>query len=272
LYRLALNTSILNKNLDPDTKNSHTDYTSLTTGFVNQNLTETEIADNIGKGFSICCSTIKADSDGKTYRKADNWVGSELIGIDIDNGLTIKDCLKLEKTKFALLLYTTASHTEESNRFRLIFNLPYFEEDKNTYKAIIQSFVKSYNSDNKAASVVTAFYGNSEADIYLIQSKQILKYRNGILVDPVIIKQEVSTVINSEIFMEEPSSNQLPANWSVVNYLNGKTYYVPNPDVKGLYNYYKSAGIYIQDIRPIHYDEDTNVITYVDDMQWRVAS
>lgn len=162
VYRIAVN---------PHVKNKTTDYEVLNSSFENCVMSIDEIADHIKRGDAICCCVLREDAEGNTHRNSESWEGAELVAIDIDDGLTIGECLHIAETRYAILLYTTPSHTEERNRFRLLFPLPYFETDKERYRQILLHYINIYKADSQAKDIARCFYGNTEA--------QIINFRTG---------------------------------------------------------------------------------------------
>ena len=124
LYRVAVNKQILNKNLNPRTGQPHQNFKIFTTSFKNYILTVPEICHYIGKGFSISCCHFLENINGQIYRKTQNFECGELFAIDVDGHLKLEEAFSLPETRQAIILYTTASHTDEQHRFRLIFSLP----------------------------------------------------------------------------------------------------------------------------------------------------
>lgn len=171
-FRIAINNQV---------KNKTTDYIKLNTNFENQILTISEIAEQIGNGFSFIGAELKTDDKGKVKRNNDNWVCSELITLDIDTGLTIDEAFKIPQTKHALMIYTSPSHTPEKHRFRILFDLPYLETDQERYREIIKQFIKQYKADEQCKDLARIFFGNTNCNIYLIRTGEKLKYRNGVL-------------------------------------------------------------------------------------------
>jgi hypothetical protein len=164
-YRIAINRKVINKT---------NDYKTLTNNFKNCVLTPNEIAKEIKRGHAICCSVLKEDNYGHTIRKNDSWLSSELFALDIDHGLTIDEALNKPQSETALMLYTSHSHSENNNRFRLIFDLPYLEKNSNRYQEIIKKFISVYGSDNACKDLCRGFFGNTNAVVYLLRSGEVL--------------------------------------------------------------------------------------------------
>lgn len=180
-YRIAINDKVLNKNLNPKTQQSHQNYTALTNEYKNFNFSLNEIVYSIGKGYAVCCCHLKEDKNGNTIRKSENWICSDLFAIDIDEGKTIDEVLKMNETRKALLLYTSPSHTAQKNRFRILFPLPRIITNKEHFEKIVSHYINYYSADKQCKEPVRAFYGNNNADIYNIQTGEIIEFRNGVM-------------------------------------------------------------------------------------------
>ena len=174
VYRIAVNNQV---------KNKTTDYKKLNDCFENQILTVSEIAENIGNGFSIICSRLKVNDNGKVLRNNESWLCSELIALDIDTGLSIDEAFKIPQTKHALMIYTSPSHTPSQHRFRIIFDLPYLEINNKRYASIIEKFISIYNADKQCKDTSRIYFGNNNSTIFLLRTSEILKYKNGVLLN-----------------------------------------------------------------------------------------
>lgn len=173
-YRIAVNNKVMNK---------ETDYKKLNENFENFILTTSEIAHQIGHGFSIICGMLKADDTGKVKRNNESWLCSELIALDIDTGLTIDVAFNMPHTQHALLIYTSPSHTPEQHRFRIIFDLPYIEHNQQRYREILGNFIDIYNADKQCKDSARIYFGNSNATVYILRNGEIQHYQNGVLLN-----------------------------------------------------------------------------------------
>jgi hypothetical protein len=61
------------------------------------------------------------------------------------------------------LLYTTASHTEDWHRFRMVFPLPEFISDTAEYEALVQYLMEQLPHDPSCSDASRVFYGNTDA-------------------------------------------------------------------------------------------------------------
>jgi hypothetical protein len=173
-YRIAVNNKVINKS---------NDYKKLNENFENFILSSNEIAHQIGQGFSIICGMLKTDGTGKVKRNNESWLCSELITLDIDTGLTIDEAFNIPQTKHALIIYTSPSHTPEQHHFRIIFDLPYVEYNKQRYREILSNFIDIYNADKQCKDSARIYFGNSNTTIYILRTGKTHHYKNGVLVN-----------------------------------------------------------------------------------------
>jgi hypothetical protein len=179
LYRIAVNNKILNKNLNPVTGNPFENYKTLTTGFKNNFLSLYELAVTIGSGSAIICCNLKEDVNGNTYKKTENFNGSDCLAIDIDDGMTIEEAFSKPETAKSILIYTTVSHTENNHRFRIIFPLPRFIRNRELFTRTVTKFIDIYKADRNCKDPCRSFYGNNFATIFLVSTNQVLKFEKG---------------------------------------------------------------------------------------------
>lgn len=156
----SLNTESINKPL-----NNH--YTT----FSSNNGTIDDILSYVKKGFAVSPSQFK-----NRERKASNVIQSGLVIVDIDNqaivdgskvykhGITIEEALNIPFIKEHCKIYTTCSHTEQWNRFRIILPMPQ-AIDADTYKVCVGALNEMLNNaiDTVASIPSTGFYGNTQA-------------------------------------------------------------------------------------------------------------
>src|ERR1700730_17623144 len=106
--RVAINPHLINRNEAGN---------SFIHGWINSALTPAELAAEIDKGRAYC-----AQLSGS--RCAANFLCCDVLSVDIDGTRTIDDAMADPIVqKYLTIFYTTASHTAEQHRFRLVFVL-----------------------------------------------------------------------------------------------------------------------------------------------------
>jgi len=160
LLSVAINDKRINK-LD---RVGHKNPEQLTTGFVNYQLTATELADHINKGHAF-------SSQHQGRRASKNFVRTSVIAIDLDSteqGLAdIEGALADSFVHSHLgIFYHTASHRPDYPKARLVFLLDKPITETAFYKKavimLLERFEK-YGADQSTKDVVRVFYGSRDS-------------------------------------------------------------------------------------------------------------
>ncbi len=191
--RFAVNTSGKDKDFN---------YEVLARDFKDTTGTIQDVADHVKAGHAICAGLL-----GNRRRKKANVIGSNWIPVDIDNsdverdaeGKPIKDSegktkkiykhqLTIPQVSFAIaealenefvknhcaLIYTTASHTPEWEKFRLIFVLSEYVEGADIVEAAINFLLDQFPHDPACKDASRVFYGSTKAEFPLINPEATL--------------------------------------------------------------------------------------------------
>ncbi len=87
-------------------------------GWENTQLTIKELISHVRNGFPFTHHF----AGGR--RNTDNFQGAELLIADIDKGMSLDEALRHPFIQeHATVIYTTSSHTDSHNRFRIVFAL-----------------------------------------------------------------------------------------------------------------------------------------------------
>ncbi|MEI8179593.1 hypothetical protein [Aestuariivirga sp.] len=150
-FKLAIRTDIKDKISSEDLKGS-------ASGWLNVQLTLHELMDSVSNGFPFTHQFING------YRKGSNFAGTNALIADIDGTLSLERALADPFIKaHATLIYTTPSHTEAENRYRILFHLKRDIYDGESYEALYTALMKRVPTDPAAKSCAQFFFGNSEA-------------------------------------------------------------------------------------------------------------
>ncbi|MEI9429220.1 plasmid replication protein, CyRepA1 family [Mesorhizobium sp. Cs1299R1N3] len=150
--RLSINKRLINKDELGDTL-------ARAEGFEPCQLNADELIAHIKQGHAYC-----AELNGR--RKADNFVATDILSVDIDGGTTLTEAIEHPFVQaHASFLYTTCSHTPEVHRFRIIFVLEETLLNAHDVKAATRSLALKLNGDPKAVDAARMFYGNTGAQI-----------------------------------------------------------------------------------------------------------
>lgn len=167
----AATTSVYELSINPHGKDKNWDYDILNRGFENKMLSAEEIASAVRLGWALCNAKLSS-----VRRCNANFQSSQLVFIDVDGEITLEQAFADRTTQDALLIYTTASHTSEQHRFRVIFALPFIETDATRYKSMVTALQQHYSADPATSAVVQTFYGSTKGRIWLMKGGQYVEY------------------------------------------------------------------------------------------------
>jgi hypothetical protein len=168
--KVCLNKSIINK---ANSKNKKEMY-AFTSEFERFELTPAEFLNEVaGKGFAFCSSYLIEGEHEYCYKKEENFGGSNILAIDIDNvnknGVkktdeegycTLEMILNDPRVKeLASFVYTTPSFKESHHRFRIVFVTSAFITEKETFSKAIKTLNNIFGGDVATTSLVQGFYG-----------------------------------------------------------------------------------------------------------------
>lgn len=144
--KLSINKNIVNKN-------DHKAHQSK--NFESHDLTADELANHINAGYAFSYQF------ENSHRKAENFICSDIIAADFDDGMTLEEAMQNEYLiNNACILYTTASHTAEKHRFRVIFELPHTITDKEMIHSAQTGLTRKFPADVAAVDAARQFYGS----------------------------------------------------------------------------------------------------------------
>ena len=165
-----------------------------------------------------------------------NFVSSDLVGLDFDGELTVNEVLeKLKEHNIpANIVYYTYSHGEKGERFRVITALSERITDKDEYKQIIKGYQSIFGSatDNATVGAVQRFLGTNKGlardiDPHNTASKQIfldLYKKNHKIVEIVPAPTNKSDITINDFDLQKEIDN-----YNLLDYIR-KTY--PNSEFK----------------------------------------
>lgn len=146
--RLSVNRALIDKNA---TGNANL----FAHGWQNVQLTPAELASEIDQGHAYTCEL-------SGPRSVSNYVGSDVLSVDIDQDLTVAEARKLPFAEQHLtILYTTPNHTPERHRFRLMFALPRTISEPKEMRAALRSLALRFGGDQSATDPARIFFGSS---------------------------------------------------------------------------------------------------------------
>lgn len=158
-------------------------YEALTINWKNKRGTVGDLIDWVSSGKAIMVGCL---ADSTTRRQKSNIVSAQAIALDIDEGLSIEDCLKIPFVRdYAAAIYTSASHQKEKvsgkevkppcDRFRIIFVLPELVKDTALYEAAVQVVMKAVGyADKGCKDASRMFFGYDKTEIVLCDPTKVL--------------------------------------------------------------------------------------------------
>lgn len=175
-FQLSINKNIINKG-NPSLP-----------GWENASFDEYQLADHIKAGYAYSGGVMVSDEVNQKKPKVSDIDFSEIISVDIDNSKKVHNAEtgKFDSHKLtdeegyvsfdevvankwimnnSLMVYTTASHTPEHHKFRIIFVLPKQINDAQVYSDIAQILIEKFKGDKSCKDICRLFFGNSNAEI-----------------------------------------------------------------------------------------------------------
>lgn len=98
-------------------------------------------------------------------RKADNFICTDFICLDMDSGREIDEVLNDDIVeKYGSIFYTTLSHTPDHHRFRIVFELPRTLSNVDDVRFATRALAKRLGGDPKIADGARMFYGHEKSN------------------------------------------------------------------------------------------------------------
>ena len=140
-------------------------------GFKTNELTIVELGEAVKRGHAWSCATYD-----RSMRSKGNYQQAQLIGLDIDNGLTLNDALNHPFVKqYGQLIYTSASHqkpkgdTPPCDRFRIVFSASQPIKDIDSYEQLVKAVMGHFHEADEACKDASRYWaGNSQAEIFIL--------------------------------------------------------------------------------------------------------
>jgi Protein of unknown function (DUF3987) len=181
VFKYTVNTSGRDKNWD---------FEKLATDYRDVDGSIYDVMDAVKKGYALCAGWL----DGKRRCKF-NITGSGWVLLDIDNSaakldengkpikgekvykhqLTLEEAVQHPFVKsHCALIYTTASHTPDWHKFRMIFLLPEPVENAESVEAVVKFLMSEFPHDPACKDASRVFYGSTKAEFPLVNPSAVL--------------------------------------------------------------------------------------------------
>jgi len=169
---------------------------NLATQFIPLELSRSEIINHIknGDGFSAHYKN--------NYRKTINFICSDFVAADFDGNLSINEVLENEFVSLnASFLYTTASHTKEQHRFRVVFLLEKTIVKADEWANCLLGLAIRLGSDISIKDAGRFFFGNPSAKVKIL----------GNLLSNELVTNLISIGRDNRILNKNPLVSSLPS-------------------------------------------------------------
>lgn len=132
-----------------------------------ESLAVEELALEIVKGKSFVPATFKS-INGVIRRTKEYWKSQEVVALDFDDGMTLNEALKNDFfQRYASFLYTTFSHTEQHNKFRVVFVLSEVITNYKKVEAILRKLMEMFPQADKSCKDATRlFFGGTKLFVF----------------------------------------------------------------------------------------------------------
>lgn len=155
---LATHTAIINKPEKSDKKA----FYMLSNGWKLEETSIDNLAKHINNGYPF---TVQHQG----FRREENFVRSNILTVDIDKGMSLdmaleNPCIK----KHAALLYTTPSHTDKENRFRIVFVLDRIITTAAEMRSAYRGIIRKFGGDEACKDACRLFYGSKGSNPIII--------------------------------------------------------------------------------------------------------
>lgn len=170
------------------TRPDNTTYYTVNGKYINQGYGWMNVeVDNWHEAFELITTDGYATSAelSSDHRTEENYVSRQICMVDIDDGMTLQELFNDDfYNEFGAGFYTTARHTDEAHRFRIMFVLEESECDALRMRKIIRGLLTTYEAgDINCKDASRIYYGVSNCQIKEYTNKVLPKYITDALVE-----------------------------------------------------------------------------------------
>lgn len=160
VYRVLVSEFAHNKKLLTDGETEGQQFGNFLRTFIPQNLALWQLIEVVRLGYAFIPCIFSGN------KNQENWYGADLLCVDVDGTMPLETALGLPLTQMALFLYTTASHTEQAHRYRIVFALDGFERNACFYHALLQETIAVYHADTTGTDISKLYFGSTDARVW----------------------------------------------------------------------------------------------------------
>lgn len=137
----------------PDALDKET-HILMSKSYINVDYSQSELIETVREGYAFCAQ------HKDNWRKSSNFTEAGFLAVDIDGGLTIEKALDDPFFRsFGGFLYTTANHSEQLPRFRLVFELENPITQATVMTTALAGLIAQIGSDKSCNDACRQFYG-----------------------------------------------------------------------------------------------------------------
>ena len=169
--------NVMLDNKEYESKPQGVEIAKLTKRLVNEKveISIEDLANKLSKGCTFKCSAMAGSHEN-------DWVQEQIFALDFDENITIEDGLNRARELDILpaFIYTSFSHTEEHNRFRMVFCTNEVITDYDIAKKVQLTLMQLFpNSDQKCKNNSRIYFGGRslvyEGYENILNYKELLK-------------------------------------------------------------------------------------------------
>lgn len=132
--------------------------------FESAQITPQSLYDHATSGKGFCVAGLSGKGHIAHYRHESKFVESQIIALDLDNDVSVADCLNHPfVAEYASFVYPSASSTPDYGKSRVVFVLDRPITDKSTYRQFVLAVMdtcKALDYDSSCKDPVRFFYGS----------------------------------------------------------------------------------------------------------------
>lgn len=215
--RISVNPRIFNKN-------ECDDFEAFVQGWENKELTIVQLAGWVKDGYAYCSAL-------SGYRSAKAFTASGVLSVDVDEGMTWEEAKKHPLVKSsATMMYTSASHTNENHKFRIVFALEEPIVDASKMKAATRSLALRLSGDPSVTDPSRLFYGNKGCHFELFNNGLAIEEVDGLVQQSLHVRNQQT--VNNDQNGSTPASGLIISKGHIITTAKGIQTPIENLDRK----------------------------------------
>jgi hypothetical protein len=134
--------------------------------FSNVNVDAEALAAEIKQGHAFC----PQHTPGK--RRSSEFIAAGYLAVDVDRGLRLEAAIEDQFVqRFATIIYTTPSHTADSHRFRVVFELEEPIRDAVRMQQALSGLIAKFGGDESCKDACRLFFGSTASSPVVMKNR-----------------------------------------------------------------------------------------------------